>query len=265
MNSAFDSAAESYDATFTQTKIGRAQRKIVRDYLEILLRDKGEQRILELNSGTGEDAIWFAKKGHSVLATDASEKMLQLIDHKVLKNRLSGKIKTEKLDMARTDEFNLNEKFNMVFSNFAGINCLSFKELLSLSGFIGKLLKPPGRLIMVIMPAFCLWETAYFSLRLNLKEAFRRSSKKQVMAKINGEELLIDYYTPSQINKLFLRDFERRAVKPVGFFIPPSYLEKFLVSKNTTFELLTKLENLIKDWSLLAKFSDHYLVDFQKK
>ncbi|NNJ54292.1 MAG: class I SAM-dependent methyltransferase, partial [Ignavibacteriaceae bacterium] len=72
MNSAFDSVAENYDATFTQTKIGKAQREIVWGYLESVLIDKDNLKILELNCGTGEDAVWFSKKGHTVLATDVS-------------------------------------------------------------------------------------------------------------------------------------------------------------------------------------------------
>ena len=47
---------------------------IVWDYLEKTFLDNNKLNILELNCGTGEDALWFAKQGHKVLATDLSEK-----------------------------------------------------------------------------------------------------------------------------------------------------------------------------------------------
>ncbi|MEJ2105418.1 MAG: hypothetical protein P8X47_12730 [Ignavibacteriaceae bacterium] len=43
MNQAFDTVAQEYDATFTHTQIGKAQREIVWDYLEEILSEKENQ------------------------------------------------------------------------------------------------------------------------------------------------------------------------------------------------------------------------------
>jgi ubiquinone/menaquinone biosynthesis C-methylase UbiE len=265
MNSAFDSVAKEYDATFTLTKIGKAQREIVWAYLNKILQGKEGLKILELNCGTGEDALWFAKNGHKVLATDVSEKMLEITEKKAAENNLSDRIKTNKTDLTKTEDFVSNETFDLVFSNFGGINCIPFKDLYNLPAFLSKLIKPSGRLIMVIMPTFCMWEIFYFTLRFNFKKAFRRSSTKRVKVKLNGNEMLIDYYTPILVNKIFRKEFTQIALKPVGFFIPPSYLEKFFSSKHKTFNLIKKLESVITNWSTLTNYSDHFLIDFEKK
>jgi len=265
MNSAFDSVAKEYDETFTLTKIGKAQREIVWTYLNKIISGKEGLRILELNCGTGEDALWFAKNGHKVLATDISEKMLEVTEIKASENNLNDRIKTNKIDLTKVNDFDSNETFDLVFSNFGGINCIPFKDLYNLPAFLKKLIKPSGRLIMVIMPTFCIWEMFYFTLKFDFKKAFRRSSTKRVRAKLNGDEMLIDYYTPILVNKIFQEEFKQITLKPVGFFIPPSYLENFFSSKDKFFNLVKKLESVITDWGTLANYSDHFLIDFEKK
>jgi ubiquinone/menaquinone biosynthesis C-methylase UbiE len=265
MYSAFDSVAIDYDAKFTQTKIGGVQRKIVWTYLNKILEGKSNLKILELNCGTGEDAVWLAKKGHNVLATDISEEMLHITEQKALHNQLSDRIETRKIDLTKIEKSDLNENFDLIFSNFGGINCIPYESLYDLPNTLIKLIKPSGRLIMVIMPTFCLWEIFYFALKLNFKKAFRRSSTKGVRTKINEMVLLANYYTPVTIKRIFRKKFISIAVKPVGFFIPPSYLEKFFSSKDKAFKLLCRLESSISNSSILANYSDHFLIDFENR
>jgi ubiquinone/menaquinone biosynthesis C-methylase UbiE len=53
---------------------------------------KPGDKILELNSGTGLDAVFFAEKGFDVHCTDLSERMIGQIKLKVEKINLPGKI-----------------------------------------------------------------------------------------------------------------------------------------------------------------------------
>ena len=263
MNPAFDSVAAIYDSAFTQSIIGNAQREIVWGYLKNVLNEKEKLKILELNCGTGEDAIWFAKKGHTVLATDISEKMLEVTEQKVKANNLSDRIQTKRIDLSKRENLILNDEFDLIFSNFGGINCLPFDDLFKLPESLFRLLKPGGRIILVIMPTFCLWEMFYFTFKLNFKKAFRRSSTKGTKVYLNGEELTTYYYTPIIVNKIFRKEFTQLFLKPVGFFIPPSYLEKFFSQKQKTFKLLRKIESSVANWSVLANYSDHFLIDLK--
>jgi len=265
MHPAFDTIASGYDASFTHSLIGSAQREIVLRYLEKSFLQQVKLNILELNSGTGEDALWFAKRGHKVLATDISEKMIGIIRGKIDVIDLSSQIQTMKLDICEIQKTNFEEGFDLIFSNFGGMNCISLNVMKSLPAVLTKLLKPNGRLIMVIMPKYCFWETKYFLLKFNLKKAFRRYSKKETIANLNGQELRAFYHNPGQIKKIFKKYFNVITVKPVGFFIPPTYLGKFFESKKRIFNLLKRSENLITNQSYLAGFSDHYLIDFQVK
>src|SRR5258708_16919977 len=71
---AFDQLAADYDQRFTYSIIGRAQRNAVWKILTKTFR--ANDNILELNCGTGEDAIFLAGNGISVFACDASREMI---------------------------------------------------------------------------------------------------------------------------------------------------------------------------------------------
>ena len=74
MRTAFDHTAKSYDDAFTHTAIGKLQREMVWSYLEATFKDKFPSNVLELNCGTGEDAVFFARHGSKVLSTDVSSR-----------------------------------------------------------------------------------------------------------------------------------------------------------------------------------------------
>jgi ubiquinone/menaquinone biosynthesis C-methylase UbiE len=265
MQQAFDTVAQRYDDSFTYGVIGMAQRNIVWDYLESALSPNDELKILELNCGTGEDALWFAKKGHNVLATDISEKMLEITKDKINKADLLSTVHTMRINITNIDSAGIKEKFDLIFSNFGGMNCIAFKEMEKLPSGVKKLLKPNGQLIMVVMPTFCLWETIYFLLKLKFRKAFRRLSKEGTIAKFNGTKIKTFYFSPARIKKLFKQHFEVLSIKPVGFFIPPSYLDNFFSSRIKMINNLKKLEQAVSRFSFFAGSSDHFLIHLQTK
>jgi ubiquinone/menaquinone biosynthesis C-methylase UbiE len=73
-NSVFDRLAPGYDASFTDRLPARWLRQRVRERVCQHLPEHA--RILDVGCGTGEDAIWFAERGHDVAATDVSHRML---------------------------------------------------------------------------------------------------------------------------------------------------------------------------------------------
>jgi ubiquinone/menaquinone biosynthesis C-methylase UbiE len=258
----FDSVAAKYDETFTNTEIGKLQRTRVWDYLSLVLPDKSIN-ILELNCGTGEDAIWFASKGHKVIATDISQKMIEVTQAKVAKLNLSDNISVEQLNINEIDKISFPHMFDLVFSNFGGLNCLSGIELTSLSNKIRSLLKPTGKFIAVVMTDFCIIESTYFLLKFRMKEIFRRKELQQVKL----DDVVIDtyYYGPNKFYEYFNAGFLINKVIGIGMLIPPSYLNNFFKSKIAFLKLLNILENILGNNSFSASISDHYLIDLNIK
>ena len=71
----FDTFAETYDDDFTHSLLGRLLRPRVWDILA--QHFTAGQHILELTCGTGEDAVWLARRGVHVTATDGSAEMVK--------------------------------------------------------------------------------------------------------------------------------------------------------------------------------------------
>ncbi|MEO5570400.1 MAG: class I SAM-dependent methyltransferase [Bacteroidia bacterium] len=257
LTSAFDSAALSYDTDFTFSNMGILQRKRVYYFLEkILSKESKRLEILEINCGTGEDARWFAEKGHSVIATDASEKMIDMATHK--KQELFEVCSYDKLIKKYS-----NKKFDLIFSNFGGLNCINEVQLKKLSADLFSLLKPGGKFVAVLMGKKCLWEQIYFILKLNFKKAFRRLSSTGVDAVIGDQIQKTFYYSPAEFANLYAKEFKTIMKKPVGFVLPPSYLESFFKNKTWLLQLLN-LKEKVFPFSFLSNFADHYFIVLQR-
>lgn len=258
MQASFDKAAQNYDDTFTNSEIGKMQRSMV--YYQLEKQLKNVQNILEINCGTGEDAIWFAKQNFKVTATDISSKMIEVANNKAKFSNLNFKT----VDIKSIATGFENDKFDLIFSNFGGLNCLTNSELDFFLKNIHSLLREKGKLILVIMPKNTVWEQFYFFTKAQFSKVFRRK-KESSIANVDGENFPTYYYNPKDIVNLAKQDFELIEQKPIGFFIPPSYLEPFFKNKIGLLKILYGMEKQIKNWSFLSKYADHYIIKLQKR
>ncbi len=257
MNASFDIAATTYDATFTNSTIGRLQRDRVWTYLEAhLLKDK-PLKILELNCGTGEDALFLSIKGHEVIATDIAFEMVSCSKEKLATADVKN-VEVLQLDVKRLKDKKFPHQFDLIFSNFGGLNCLSKDDLVKLNNAVKKHLKPKGRFISVIMPSFCIMESLYFLAKLEWKSIFRRNTKDALNVNVEGEAIKTWYYSPRQYKNVFSSNFSTINIQPIGFL--PSYFEQ-LAKKNPS---LLNLDQLLGRLNF-SSISDHFLIDFEVK
>lgn len=263
MKAAFDHIATTYDEEFTHSSTGILQRQKVWDYLDENLPDNPVS-ILELNCGTGEDAMYLAGKGHSVIATDISAEMIKVASGKAIEMKLNYNISFVQCDLNKLEEADLKDRsFDLIFSNFGGLNCLDAIALKKLSKIAARLLKPQGHFIGVIMSDICLWESCYFLTKLNAKKAFRRLRKGPLKVNIDGQTVETWYYSPRQIQTLFKEDFQLEHLKPIGFFLPPSYLESFFRNRQRALDRLDSFEGRINKYQSTSRYADHFLINMK--
>ena len=265
MKVAFDQIANIYDQQFSYSEIGKLQRNEVWKYLDTMLTTSDPLNILELNCGTGVDAIYMAKKGHHVLATDISGEMVKATLRKVSHHGLKDRVSALQLAFDELDEWFVGQRFDLVISNFGGLNCIDGTAMQRLAYDITGLLKPGGRFVAVIMPEKCMMETMYFCSRFKFKEAFRRSSNDAVMADLSGTGVATWYHSPKKVKRVFSGAFKHVATKPIGFMLPPSYTEPFFAKNKLLLKTLNKGENIFNGIAALAPLSDHYLIDLELK
>lgn len=258
MKASFDQAALRYDTAFTLSEIGKMQRNLV--YKQLSKHLASVRNILEINCGTGEDAIWLAKQNFKVTATDISPKMIEVAEKKRTfenLNFITADIKT----IAATFE---GQEFDLIFSNFGGLNCLSKSELEIFFRDANSILSEKGKLVLVIMPKNTLWEQFYFLAKAQFASVFRRK-KESVLVNVDGENVRTYYYNPKDIVNLAKKDFEPVAQNPIGFLVPPSYLESFFRNKKRVLRVLNASERKLSGWSFLSKHADHYIITLQKR
>ncbi len=259
--SPFDILAETYDSDFTQSRIGKLQRKRVWEILMPVLQSYNHPlKILEINCGTGEDALRLAEIGHTVIATDASKVMLEKAQQKLY----SSKINSDHIQFIQcgfselTDHF-ADEKFDLVFSNFGGINCVDENDIIQLGKDLSNITSSNARLFLVVMSRFCLWEIFYYSFKGKLSTAFRRK-KKSLLFNVNGSSMPVFYYSPQDIKRLFQSKFKPVQTYPVGLFIPPSYLEKQFLNRQHWLNRLNRWEESLGKYSIFSPLADHYCI-----
>lgn len=258
MEASFDQAALNYDQTFTNTAIGKMQRNLI--YKQLSKQLIHSKNIFEINCGTGEDAIWLAQQNFNVTATDISPKMIEVAKSKGNFDNLNFLTADIKNSASTFEE----KQFDLIFSNFGGLNCLSKSELEKFFKDAGSLLSEKGKMILIIMPKNTLWEQGYFLAKAQFSSVFRRK-KEFAMADVEGEKIPTYYYNPKDIVNLAGNDFELTEHKPIGFFVPPSYLEPFFRNKNGILKFLGWMESRISGWSFLSKYADHYIITLQKR
>lgn len=257
---AFNNAAKKYDEQFTNTSIGRLQRNRVWNYLADAINSTDHPRVLELNCGTGEDAKWFASHGFKVVATDVSPHMIEAAR---VKNPIG--VEFEVCSFAQIADHFLPGTFDVVFSNFGGLNCISESEIRLLAEQISLLLKPNGRFIAVVMSDNCTMESWYFRRKKMYEEAKRRQNPKGVSTTIEGETFTTYYYSPDKFVSMVSNVFTVKAQKAVGWTIPPSYTDPYFSRKPMLLKALTLIENTIGNIPAMAKKADHFLIDLVKK
>lgn len=267
MSPEFNAIAHSYDATFSQTAVGRLQRERVWHFTSRFFQresaEKATGNLLELNCGTGEDAIWLANLGFQVLATDSSPEMLSVAKAKIERAGLTAKAQVALCPFAEVAHLP-EGNFDLIFSNFGGLNCVSPEALGKLGPIFAQKLQPGGKFIAVVMSRFSWWETLYFFLKKQPRKAFRRLQSNPVEARLDAQTTIQTwYYSPMEFQKRLQFRGKCLFVKPIGLWLPPSYLDPFFEKHPRWLEFLNFLErNCAPTW--LAGAGDHFYVCLER-
>lgn len=251
----FDIAAATYDQEFTQSSIGKAQRARVYHYLHKWLAGKQGLNILEVNCGTGADAVHLSQMGHRVTATDASLAMLEQARIKTT----TKDIRLLQLDLKALDDPRLEKDYDLIFSNFGGLNCLSAEQLGLFLEQAERSLSANGELILVLMSRSCALERIYYRLKGDREKAYRRAGGGPLMVAVNGLYVNTWYYNPKDLQALLPAGLSIQKAYPVGISIPPSYMQKGINRKPWLLKLGAWLEPLIAI-PPLASMGDHYIL-----
>ena len=259
--SAFSTQSVIFDDIYSANTIVNYKRERVRSHVLNLL--KPSSSILELNSGTGEDALFFAQEGHHIHATDISTGMQQQLKKKVSAHGMNDWVSTEICSYTKLSELKNQGPYNHIFSNFAGLNCTD--ELDKVLASFNNLLKPGGIVTLVILPKFCLWETLML-VKGKFRTAFRRFfAGRGAKAHIEGVYFKCWYYNPSFVTRHLKDNFDLVDLEGLCTLVPPSYIEGFAEKHPKAYNFLKNKEDKLKTSWPWKYIGDYYVISLKKR
>jgi ubiquinone/menaquinone biosynthesis C-methylase UbiE len=257
VNRAFSNQSKIFDGKVESNLITRWMRNRVRNHALSVL--KPGSHILELNAGTGLDAVFMAEHGHSVHATDVSDGMVAKIREKI--DAGAKNVSAEKRSF--TDLRNLPASgFDCIFSNFGGLNCTA--ELKEVVRQFQPLLKPEGIVILVVMPRICPWEILSV-FKGHFRKAARRLRNQGAHSHLEGEFFTTWYYNPSQLISYFSDGFSFIGLQGLGSLVPPPYKEEFPHKYPKIFSALCRWEEKLAGRWPFNRMADHYILTMKLK
>jgi ubiquinone/menaquinone biosynthesis C-methylase UbiE len=254
---AFSKQAEHYDADDRQNPVLQEWRQQV--YAHVFKYLLSGNSLLELNAGTGIDAMHFIEQGVTVLATDLSHGMINQLRRKSAENTSAVPLIVEQCSYEDLDQIRQKD-FDYIFSNFGGLNCQD--NLSKIAVQIPRLLKPGGYVTWVIMPPISLWECAWV-FKGNFTKAFRRFDRNGTMAHLDGEYFKTYYHSLSSIRKALGNQFSLIRSEGLGCISPPPASTNFYRQKPGWYRFLRKIDRFLKDRFPFNHSGDHIIVTFK--
>lgn len=260
MPAPFDSVATMYDEQFTDTRLGRLLRQAVRDVAAQYLGPG--MRVLEIGCGTGEDAIWLARGGAMVVATDASSAMIDLTREKARRFGIDGLVDAHHCRMEDLPDSGLEGPYDGVFSNFGALNCApSFG---SLTGWLAAQVRPGGAFVAVVLGPWCLWEMLWQLAHARPRTAMRRLRREGVEAHVGDLDLQVWYPSARALAGMLAPDFQVRFQAGLGVLLPTSDLQHLVDRWPRQFETIDRLERRIGRRAPFRSLGDHYILALER-
>ena len=258
MSASFDAAAETYDHEFDLLPATARIRGIVRDLAVTKFPPGGS--ILELNCGTGTDAIALSRCGFHVLATDASPSMINAATAK-MEAGSGSRVEFRVIPFEEVSSLE-GKMFDGIFSNMGGLNCLA--DLRPLAKSLAGILKPGGFFVATLLSDFCLWETAAYLLRFNFRGALRRQRTNGTGVSIHGNSVQVFFHSPSSVRAAFSPAFRRSALLGLNILTPPPSSARAYQRLGSGRRILESIDNGIAGIPPFNRLGDHFVIALQR-
>lgn len=255
----FDDMAADYDRSFTHSLLGTRMRQAVWQRMDSHF--KPGDHVLELNCGTGEDAVHLAQRKVRVCATDIAAGMTRATREKVTRYGLERLVVVRQMSIEA-----LNQSppclpmpaggYDGALSNFGGLNCVGNLE--AVAEGLAACLRPGATALLCIMGPVCPWEWGWYLRKGQPAKAFRRLKRGGVV----WRGLTIRYPSVRTVRRAFEPTFRLRRVSAVGALLPPTYAETWAVRHE---RLITALDGWERRFeTLLPLVADHYLLELER-
>ena len=254
---AFSRTAEKYDAFAKDHPHLTRMRNKVYDHIGQYL-PRGSS-ILELNAGTGTDAVQLAQRGYFLHATDIAPGMLDRLRDKVRDLNLQDRVTVEERSFLFLDDVT-GAHFDAVFSDLGGLNCIP--DLSPVIQQLPKVLHAGSLVTWVLMPRICLWEWMEV-FRGNFRLAFRRLTQGGVRANLEGLQFDVYYFSPRQVMDWFGEDYDLIALEGLSVITPTAESKKLAKRFPRLYRVLSWLDDKLSPRWPWNGWGDFYILSLR--
>jgi len=259
---AFDSASEEYDYTISHNYINSWIRK--RSIIELHRIANASDVLLEIGCGTGSEAIQISRRVRGIVATDISEKMLDLLERKVKAKRLDHKViaaKARASEISTVKELLPEGSVRVAYSFNGALNCEP--DIDKVPSELSKVVRGDGYFLCSIRNTLCLPEALSHSLVLQFDKTATRKGQP-TMVSVGGMDIPSCYYSPSRFANIFRPQFRVKKIIGLPAFLPPAYLSDYYLRTGKARLIPEKLELILGDRFPFNRLGDQTLFVFQK-
>jgi SAM-dependent methyltransferase len=219
-------------------------------------------RILELNCGTGVDAVHLAARGVHVVACDLSSKMIDAGRRRLGPTGLDALVDFRVLATEEMDSLVGAAPFDGAFSNFSGLNCV--QDISQAARNLARLLKPGAKILLCMVGRFSLWEVAWHLAEGRPALALRSFRRKPTTHISAQGAVLVHYPSVSDMRRMFAPEFRLRRWKGIGVAVPPSCLEPLARRVPGVVGSLAKIDRYISRAPIFRSMGDCVLLQFER-
>jgi len=256
----WDRTAENYDRVFSESVVGRVQREAV--WRELDNNFQSGMRVLELNCGTGLDAVHLAARGVRVAACDLSSRMIDAARQRLGSTGLDALVDFRVLATEEIDSLAGDGLFDGAFSNFSGLNCV--QDISQAARSLARLLKPGAKILLCMVGRFSLWEMAWHLAKGEPALALHSFRRKPTTPASAQGAILVHYPSVSDMRRTFAPEFGLRGWKGIGVAVPPSCLEPFARRAPGIVGSLAKIDRYLSRAPIFRGMGDCVLLQFER-
>ena len=265
---AFSRKSLVYD-TFGENHANMARmRQKFYDHITAVMPSGG--RLLEINAGTGQDAVELAARGFRVHATDFAPGMVAAIREKIARSAIPGspavlsgpdlgeRLTVEALSFTDLDRLTLGP-FDGLYSNSGGLNCIA--DLTVVTRQLPRLLRPGARVTWVIMPRICPWELAV--IPKDPRVGTRRLRPGGILAHVEGVHFMTYYFSARTVRRAFGPRFRPVRQEGLSVFTPTADNKTFAVNHPRLFGRLARLDDALAPHPPFNGWGDFFILTME--
>ncbi|MDG6958514.1 MAG: nitroreductase family deazaflavin-dependent oxidoreductase [Nitrososphaerota archaeon] len=256
LEAAFDGVALAYDRHI----FGNPMNVWLRDRSVDLLSElfKPGDTIIDVGCGTGTETLRLASMGIRVVATDISQKMIEVLTKKAKARGLEKNIIPVHCRAHQLREGLAKVGYTRVdgaYSTYGAVN--TEPRLEEMMANLHELIRPGGRLVLGVWNKFCLYELIGYSMRMRPSMVVARLRNPVPVGK-SRFCVATNAFSVGDLSRQIHGWFGLESVRGVCILLPPSNLTRYL-PKGRLLQLFKGLDVSLQSKNPWCRLGDHFL------